>query len=295
MTSVYNNKYKAIIWGVLITLTIVLLSCLIVFWHAGYSIAWNSPIDMGVTQVFATMMASFIAGISTVLMLVTIRQQNYQFFEREFSGRLKTQREIKAELQGKANIIFQSDRPQKCDLAGEKVFEAMCWQLTYLFKAKKGVYYSWIRDWENYQQDMACVIITELGISEQKQIAEYSEKMRTSFVLQDYGQQGCFNLSWEETCNLVFNRWLPILTVYYRHLLNTLDYLDKQCDKWSIGNDIKEACLNELVANLSKNEQTILFYYFATHRSYKTLQVHKNVLFCDVRLLEESHKDIITI
>ena len=287
-----SNKYKIVLWSVLIMLTIIPLSCLVVFAHAGYCIAWNAPVDIGATNVLITTMSVFISGMSVLFAIVTIRQQNTQFFEQEFSNRLQTQKNVKMSLKESVHIITGSANTKYQTYVGEQIFEMMYEQFYYLSMAKKTVYYALENDLVRYEEKMEGLgaPLAECSIKAH----EYFEDLKTCFVLDSYGLRGIVDMDFKKACKLVINRWEPKIMSYYRHLLNTLSYLDRQCDRWQIDKDIKEECLNELLANLSGYEHAMLFYYFVTYPDCKTLERNKKVLFKTVpHLLDEKHKNII--
>ena len=280
--------------GIVCTIFIIIisLSCLVVFIHAGYSIAWNAPVDIGATNVLITMMSVFFSGMSVLFAIVTIRQQNTQFFEQEFLNRLQTQKNVKMSLKESVNVITRSTETKCQTFVGEQIFEMMYEQLYYLSMAKKKVYYALENDLVIYEEKMEglCYPLAECEVKAH----EYFEDLKTCFVLDSYGLRGIVDMDFKKACKLVINRWEPKITSYYRHLLNTLNYLDRQCDRWHIDKDIKEECLNELLANLSGYEHAMLFYYFVTYPDCKTLERNKKVLFKTVpHLLDEKHTNII--
>lgn len=291
MKEVFTN-YKVIIGVVFTILTIISVFCLVVFIHAGYGIAWNSPIDIGATNVLITTISVFISGMSVLFAIVTIRQQNIQFFEQEFLNRLQTQKNVKMSLKESVHVIMRSAAIKCQTYVGEQIFNGMYEQFYYLSMAEKKVHYDLDRDLVTYEEKMEdlCFQLAECDTK----ASEYFDRLKTCFVLDNYGLRGIVDMDFKKAYKLVIHRWEPKIMSYYRHLLNTLNYLDRQCDRWHIDKDIKEECLNEFLANLSGYEHTMLFYYCVVYSDCKTLERNKKVLFKNVPyLLDEKHKDLI--
>lgn len=265
-----------------------------IFWHAGYRIAWNIPIDMNATGVVVSMMAALFGGCSAMLAVITIRQQNRQTFEQEFSSRLKRQASITEALHADGRIITNSPNPIDISLDGARVFELMYWQFYYLSKSMVGVSYEWERDVIGFENVISNIGEEDWHYSPEWCVAKQQEsiaKLKTCFVLHEYGKQGFVLIKWKESYDLVLPRWSSKLTSYYRHLLTTLTFLDRQCHRWNISKEDKDEYLMEFVSNMTVFEQTMLFYYFITHRGEsKTLEQNKDVLFRNVsHLLDQSH------
>lgn len=215
-------------------------------------------------------------------------------FEQEFANRLERQASITDSLYVKGRVITNSSNPVDISLDGARVFELMYWQFYYLTKSMVGVSYEWERDVNGFENVISNIGEEDWHYSPEWCVAkqqENIEKLKTCFVLYDYGRQGYVQIKWKEAYDLVLNKWSSKLTSYYRHLLVTLAFLDRQCTRWNISKEDKDEYLLEFLANMTIYEQTMLFYYFVTHRgSSNALEQNKDVLFRKVgHLLDESH------
>lgn len=275
----------------------IVIGIIIIFCRSGYCIAWNTPIDISATNVFSSILAALFTGTSTILAIRTIRQQNIQSIEQNFSNKLQRLNTIKSEFKCSANIITNATRIECVTLDGSRAFELLYHQFYYLWKAETGMEYNWDHDFDDYECSLDSITDVDWHESPEWCIArqnENIEKLKTCYVLYDYKKQGQVTISWEEAYKMILGRWNSQLMKYYRYLLCTLNFIDKQCTNWNISNDIKVDYLNEFVANMSPAEQALLFYFFASHKDIATLENNKNILFQNVPyLLSAEHKKLV--
>lgn len=233
-----------------------------------------------------------IFGGGTLFSIIMILQQKNQNFRQEFSNRLDRLLSVKSSLSVSGKIIDESAMPKDIYLSGEDVFKLMYWQFYYLSKALVGERYEWEEDRSRYDDFISNFDEVEMHFNpelyEEKQ-KERLENLKTRFVLYDFGKQGYVQIRWKEAYNLVVKRWSTLVTPYYKQLLEMLSYLN-QHTCWYISKTEKE-CIRQLVASMTTFEQTMLFYYFVTHRGkYCALERYKDILFKNIdHLLSESH------